>query len=106
VRELKGVYDQEAMTEIVERELAALDRGSVAVSREQVRLALSAKNFVAVRCIPGGPASEALEPEILRAREQSAEDKLWLTETEQRLAQAQTLMRQESDSLLRHADGH
>jgi argininosuccinate lyase len=87
---------------IVERELAS---GPYTVTHEQIRESLRAKNFVAVRKIPGGPAAEVLEPEIQRAREQLAADERWLNETKAKWESARAQMRQESDSLLRRADG-
>jgi argininosuccinate lyase len=101
VRELNGNYDADAMTTIVERELGA----KYTIAHEEIRGALSAKNFVAVRKIPGGPAAAALEPEIQRARERMAEDERWLEQTEQRLADARQAVKQECDSLLRGMDG-
>ena len=102
VRELNGKYDAEAMTEIVERELAV---EADEVSREQIREALRARNFVAVRKIPGGPAPEALEPEIQRAHKQLSTDEAWLRETQEKWASAKTQMRHDSDALLRRVDG-
>jgi argininosuccinate lyase len=104
VRELKGNYDPEAITDIVERELAATP-GGVAVTRTQIRDALSARNFVAVRRVPGGPASEVLEPEVLRGRRRIALDERWLHHTEQKWASARALIREQNDALLRQADG-
>jgi argininosuccinate lyase len=104
VRELKGNYDPEAITDIVERELAATP-GAFAVTRSQIREALSAKNFVAVRRVPGGPASEFLEPELLRARSQIALDERWLQQTEQKRASARAFIREQNNALLRQADG-
>jgi argininosuccinate lyase len=43
-----------------------------------LRTALSARNFVAVRKIAGGPAEEVLNPEIARAQEQCRRDRNWL----------------------------
>jgi argininosuccinate lyase len=103
VRELEGKYDPEAVAAIVQRELA-LTQGGLRVTRGQIRDALSAENFVAVRRIPGGPAREALEPEILRAREQIASDEDWLSQTEEKWASARAFMREEIDSLLRHGE--
>lgn len=105
VRELSAGYDVAVMTEIVVRELDAAGR-SASISREEIRSALSAKNFVAVRKIAGGPAAEALEPEILRAKEQAAADGRWLQETEAKLAEARTMVKRECDSLQRRANGH
>ena len=103
VRELEGNYDPEAIAAIVERELAAIP-GAHAVTRTQIREALSAQNFVAVRRIPGGPASEVLEPEILRAQAQISLDERWQRDTEQKWASARALMREETDALLRRAN--
>ena len=90
VRELKGNYDADAMTDLVAQEL----EGRHAVPREQIRAALSAKSFVAVRKIVGGPAPEALEPEILRAREAMVSDQSWAKERMCRLAEAhQTILK-------------
>ena len=75
------------------------------IARNEIRDALSAENFVAVRRIEGGPAAEALEPEIERARERIAEDERWLKATEQRLDDARKAMRRECDLLLRGMDG-
>jgi argininosuccinate lyase len=95
VRELDGVYDADAMTTIIEREL----KGEFTLPRNQIRGALSAKNFVAVRKIPGGPAAEVLGPEILRARDAVSGDQRWIRERRQRLADAQDAMRVECDRL-------
>jgi argininosuccinate lyase len=103
VRELEGNYDPEAIAGIVERELAAIP-GARAVTRTQITEALSAQNFVAVRRIPGGPASEVLEPEILRAQAQISLDERWQRDTEQKWASARALMREETDALLRRAN--
>jgi argininosuccinate lyase len=98
VKELQGRYDADAMTEIIERELPA-------VPREQILASLSAQNFVAVRRVPGGPASEVLEPEILRARGELTADERWLGDAEAHRANTRGLLRRESDMLLQRADG-
>ena len=102
VREMNGSYDAETMVDIVERELSA---GGYAVPREQIRDSLRARNFVAVRKIPGGPAAVALEPEIRRAQEQLAADERWLDETTAKTANAKARLREASDSLLARAGG-
>lgn len=90
VRELNGNYDADAMTDLVAQEL----EGRHAIPCDQIRAALSAKNFVAVRKIVGGPAPEALEPEILRAREAMVRDQSWAKERMSRLAEAhQTILK-------------
>jgi argininosuccinate lyase len=101
VRELRGAYDADAMTEIVEREL----QGIYTLSRETIRAALRAENFVAVRRIPGGPAAEVLGPEILRARDAISTDETWLRERRQRIAEAQGTMRAECNRLTGRTDG-
>jgi argininosuccinate lyase len=101
VRELRGIYDVHAMADIVERELG----DSYAFSRDEILNALSAKNFVAVRKVPGGPAAEALGPEILRARDTLEVDAMWLRESRQLLMEAQQRMRAESDKLTGRVDG-
>jgi len=106
VKELKSGYDAEAMTNIIERELPSITQRATAITREEIRASLSARNFVAVRRIPGGPASEALDPEILRAKEQLTADERWLLDTESRRSNARTIMRQESDALLERNHGH
>lgn len=101
VRELHGVYDADTMTVLVERELA----GRYVLSRAEIRSALSAANFVAVRKVPGGPAAEALEPEILRARDQASTDEAWLEQCRQSLAAAHEAMRVECDRLMGQVHG-
>ena len=105
VREWNATYDADAMTAIVERELRGMQNGS-AITHEQIRGALSAKNFVDVRKIPGGPALEVLEPEIARSRERAAEDACWLSAVENKIAKARESMRQECETLLRGIDGY
>jgi argininosuccinate lyase len=99
VRELQGVYDADAMADIVLRDL----NGS-GLPREKLLRALSAENFVAVRKIPGGPAIEVLEPEILRAKECSSGDERWLDEKRQRLAEARKILRAEQERLIGRVD--
>ncbi|QNI37374.1 argininosuccinate lyase [Edaphobacter albus] len=96
VRELNGNYDADAMTDLVAREL----EGKYAVQRDQIRAALSAKNFVAVRKIVGGPAPEALEPEIARSREAVASDQAWTEQRSNRLAEAHQAILKECKTLL------
>jgi argininosuccinate lyase len=106
VKELNSRYDPIAMSAIIERELAiAMGRDASPLSREEILKALSAANFVAVRRIAGGPASEALDPEILRAREQVSSDERWLGAAREALAEARSLMRQRCDALIQQAQG-
>jgi argininosuccinate lyase len=100
VKELDGRYDAEAVSAIIERELPASTKQASGISRADILKSLSAANFVAVRRIPGGPASEALDPEILRAREQIAADRQWLATAKYNLESARALTRQECDALV------
>jgi argininosuccinate lyase len=105
VKELQGSYDADVMTDIIVRELPSITQGAPAITREEIRASLSARNFVAVRRIPGGPASEALDPEILRAKEQLAADERWLFNTETLRKNARAMMRQDGDALLKQIYG-
>lgn len=96
VRELNGHYDADAMTDLVARDL----EGRYAVPRDQIRAALSAKNFVTVRNIVGGPAPEALEPEVIRAREAMVSDQSWAQERVSRLAEAHQAILKSCKTLL------
>jgi len=102
VRELKGNYDAEAMVDIVERELTS---ESSKITRDRIRESLSAWNFVAVRKVPGGPAADVLEPEIQRARADLTDDEHWLEAITTKCASARARMKQETNALLRRADG-
>jgi argininosuccinate lyase len=103
VRKLTGGYDAEAMSEIVERDLVEFTKGASALGREEILKALSAANFVAVRRIPGGPAAEALDPEIARARERISLDQQWLAAAREALASARARRRRECDALMERA---
>ena len=105
VKKLSGGYDAEAMSEIVEQDLAEFTKGASSLTRKDILKALSAANFVAVRCITGGPAGEALDPEITRAREQISLDQQWLAATREALASARALRRQECDALIQRTQG-
>ena len=96
---LDGRFDREQMAVLVERELAALPQTEGTISRQQILTALGASNFVAVRRIPGGPAPEALDPEIVRAREQLEADSHWLSNTQAAFGRAQSRMREASETL-------
>lgn len=104
VRELDGEYDAEAMCRIVERELGTIGiTGSI--SYEQLVTALSANNFVTVRTVIGGPAPEALGPEIERAQEQLSVDEGWLKERHRLLSLSARKIRQECEALLGRTNG-
>ena len=81
-------FDRAEMASIVERELRGLEFRCSVVTREQILASLEAENFVAIRNVAGGPARDALEPEILRSRQQIAADHDWLTLRQERLRDA------------------
>ncbi len=60
---------------------------------------LSPRHFVEVRRTPGGPAPSETISALAQARENSALDRLWLTETTDRLAGAQARLRQRAQAL-------
>ncbi len=99
VTELDGKYDPEQMIAAVERLLLASEP-PLHVEHEVLRRSLRAENFVAVRSILGGPAPDALYPEIQRAREQCIADRRSLQEVEGRLLAAEEQRRQACDHLL------
>ncbi len=82
VRELtaSGIgFAMEAMTAIMERDLPSMAGGARPITREQIRTALTARNFVDVRSLIGGPALSALEPEIVKAKQRIEEHQRWLS---------------------------
>lgn len=96
VRELTGKgYDPDAMTDIIVRDLPS---GS-AITRDQIRDSLRARNFVAVRTIPGGPALSALEPEIRRAQAQIVTDQAWVEAALSHRQRAHELLHEEASRL-------
>jgi argininosuccinate lyase len=102
VKELAGDYDRERMAAAVERILAAYSP-RFEVDATLLRTALTASNFVAVRRIVGGPAEEALNPEIVRAREQCSEDRRWLDIKSTRLLEAPQQQKLDCARLLERA---
>jgi argininosuccinate lyase len=99
VRELEGKYAPDLLAEIVEREVAAALPHS-SVTRKQLLQALSPDHFVSVRRVVGGPAKEALEPEIKSAESRLNIGEHWLQETKQNLKSARDLINAESEALL------
>jgi argininosuccinate lyase len=100
VKELDGQYDAQEMAASVERILATRHPEYPTPDPVVLRQALQAAHFVAVRRIPGGPAPEALEPEIERAGRQLGTDRVWLQNTLDRLASARQLVRTDTLQLL------
>ena len=87
VQELAGAYDPERMAEHVARLLAAQPQYPVP-NPAVLRKALDGGHFIAIRTIPGGPAPEALDPELLRARTHLDRDAIWLTTARARITAA------------------
>ncbi|MGB7266376.1 MAG: argininosuccinate lyase [Terracidiphilus sp.] len=68
------------------RELApAVLNRSLQTSEEDLRLALDADHFVAIRSIVGGPAPETVRDEIAAMQQQLTADREWLAEKQSRL---------------------
>ncbi len=65
VKALAGDFDRERMILLVRD--ALMESGVRPPSDEVLREALDAEHFVRIRSIPGGPAPEALDPEIAHA---------------------------------------
>jgi argininosuccinate lyase len=102
VRELSGHYDAQKMAASVERILATDHPEYSIPDPVELRQALRAAHFVAIRRIPGGPAPEALDPEIERAGRQLGTDRVWLQSTLDRLADARQRICTETRELLAH----
>ncbi len=107
VRELtaeRSGFDPEMMAAVIERLLQTDLPGAHSISRAQILTSLSVRRFIEVRTIVGGPALEALEPEILRAREQLANDTLFLKTKREALQQAHTDLRRACRALTQADD--
>jgi argininosuccinate lyase len=100
VKELDGHYDAQKMAGAVERILAVSHPEYSIPDPLVLRQALQAAHFVALRRIPGGPAPEALEPEIHRAQQQLGADRVWLQDALNRLESARQRVRTETLQLL------
>jgi argininosuccinate lyase len=98
VHQLDGHYDTEKMAATVEQVLIN-HAPPYQADPAALRKALTPANFVAVRTIPGGPAAEALNPEILRARTQCSADLEWLEARATVLQRAATQRSHQSSQL-------
>jgi argininosuccinate lyase len=83
VQAANGIFDRESMADAA---LTALPEPKPA--REILLHALTAENFIAVRSVPGGPAPQALDPELGRARTQLTLDTSWLDAEKHHIVQA------------------
>ncbi|MBS1813259.1 MAG: argininosuccinate lyase [Acidobacteria bacterium] len=86
VRVLNGVYDRDRMVAFVTNALK--EAGVTPLEENRLRLALDARNFVAVRTVIGGPAPSALNPEIARAEHQRTDDAAWCEAQRRHLQEA------------------
>jgi argininosuccinate lyase len=100
VKELDGNFDTERMASSVERILAAQKHHFPTPDQALLRESLQAANFVAVRKVVGGPAPEALGPEITRAQQLLVEDTQRLQQQQDHFEHAREQIRAEVQKLL------
>jgi argininosuccinate lyase len=98
VKSANGVFSAEAMVESVLVSLAAA--GVKAPEASVLFRALDPEYFVAIRTVPGGPALEALSPEIARAEIQLATDREWIATQREQIHAAKQSIREAADALL------
>jgi argininosuccinate lyase len=72
----------------------------LAITEEQLRNALDPDHFVRIRAVTGGPAPEALEPELARATLQLQQDKTWSEVQRENLAASHQQLQQECNDLI------
>ncbi len=78
-------------TEALAADLAARVRADgLCITVTEIHTALDPDNFVRVRRVPGGPAPEALQPELARAAAQRQRDTTWLENERAHLVAAHT----------------
>ncbi|WP_213805500.1 argininosuccinate lyase [Granulicella sp. dw_53] len=104
VKDLDGGYDAEKMAASVEYIMAADHREFEMPELDLLRRSLNAAHFVAVRKVPGGPALEALEPEILRSRALLDADALWLKKQTDGFEDARERVRSAARELLAESE--
>jgi len=100
VKDLDGRYDAEKMAASVEFIMAADHHEFAMPDLQLLRKSLDAAHFVAVRKVPGGPALEALEPEIRRSREVLNTDTRWLKQQTDGFEDARGRVRSATQELL------
>jgi argininosuccinate lyase len=98
VKELHGNYDAEGMASLVARILAEQYSHFPLPAVDVLVRAMRAEHFVAVRKVEGGPAPEALDPEIKRARLLVTADRQKLYAHIARFTSAHAQLREESGS--------
>ncbi len=100
VKELEGNYDADRMASSVQRLISAQNQRFPVPEHALLRKSLEAANFVAVRKVAGGPAPEALDPEIARAKELLAADTQRLQRQQDYFEHARERIRIETRELL------
>jgi argininosuccinate lyase len=105
VKEQDGGYDAEKMAASVEYIMAADHHGFLMPELGLLRRSLEAAHFVAVRKVAGGPALEALEPEIKRSQALLETDSEWLKKYMDGFEDARERIRRATRELLEAADG-
>ena len=79
---------------------ARADEAGIPATNDQLQRALDPAHFIALRRVEGGPAPEALDPELARAHQQLASDRDWLETERTHLADAHQMLKAECDRLL------
>jgi len=96
---VKGAVTDDSMMLAADLYTRTVEEG-ISVTREQLQRALDPGHFIALRQVEGGPAPEALDPELVRANEQLVGDSDWLATERAYLAEAHRLLQAECDHLL------
>jgi argininosuccinate lyase len=104
VKDLQGRYDAAQMAAHVAQILAEQYSHLPMPEVDLLLRALRAEHFVAVRKIDGGPAPEALEPEIKRAHELVIAEQQQLQAHLDRFRNAHEQLHEETRSLLASGD--
>jgi argininosuccinate lyase len=104
VKKQDGIFDPDKMAAEVTSIMAERYREFKVPEIELLRESLDAARFVAVRKIPGGPAPEALEPEIKRSEELLDTDAQWLKKLMAVFEDAKTFVRTETETFLATVD--
>ena len=110
VRELTATgigFDAERMTDLIAARVATIApvehctvSAQSSLSRTEIRDALRASNFVAVRRVIGGPAPSALAPQLQHAAEQLAADQHWTLDARRLLEEAHASLRLAGNDLV------
>jgi argininosuccinate lyase len=101
VRIVGTVYSADRMVEEVEHLAPAVLGHPLSVSRQELRRALDADNFVRVRAVAGGPAPESVAAQIETARGELAAFAAWLEEKQQLLRRYPELIQEAVDALVK-----